>query len=447
MPILPLEPPKTLAPARAELAQLPEPGQLPAQLPAAAPWLLRERAFLLNWLVEVLAIAAGHISHLALPLIGTTLLHATPAQMGALVAFQSLPFALFSLFIGVWVDRSSKKRLLVLSFVVLFCSLAVVPLAWALGVLVMPLLYAVGFMVGGVMALFGVAHQVLVTHTVGRERLVDAYSIISTTESVIRLAAPALAGLLIEALGAPLAVTLEVVVLVIALLLFVGVREPQASLPQPGQAGKPVWPEIREGLRYVWRDPALRTLAFVCATWQIAFHGFLALQVLFATRELHMSPGQIGVAHIFGGAGALAAGLLVKRLNAWMGPGRVMAAGVALTALAWLGFAALPSAPGWNTLAMGAALLVFDVGAVGFFINYISMRQILTPDALLGRVTATLRCLAVAPAPLGAIGAGYLAQAVGLRPTFVVLSLIGAAVTVQLLRSRAVRVASAQALG
>jgi MFS family permease len=413
----------------------------------SVPPLLRDRAFALVWLVEVIAISAGHISYLALPIVGTTMLHASPAQMGLLVAFQALPFALLSLPAGVWVDRTSKVKLLVWTFVSLIFALAVLPVTYWTGTLSMPVLYAVGFAIGCVMTMFGTAHQVLVTHIVGRPRLVDAYRIISTSESLIRLAAPAVAGLLIEWMGAPRAVTIEVIALVFACALFAQIKEPASAKGQPAKAGGPgMLADIREGLRYCWRDPALRAMAIVAAVWQLLFHGFLAMQVLFATRILNMSAGQIGVVHIAGGIGALVAAVLVKRLNERHGAGPVMVAGLMLTTVVWLGFAVIPAPYPFNMAGMGLMLFFFDLGAIAFFINYISMRQIMTPDALLGRVTATMRWAAVSGAPVGALLTGLLAELVGLRWTFATLGVLGMTATICLALYKPFRDASTQAL-
>jgi MFS family permease len=411
----------------------------------ALPALLKERVFATLWLIEIVAMAAGHISHLALPIIGATVLHASPSQMGLLIACEALPFGLLSLPAGVWVDRMSKLKLLMGTFVFLMLTLAAVPIAWALDALTMPVLYVVGFCVGAAMTMFGVAHQVLITHVVGRPRLVDAYRIISTSESLIRLAAPGIAGVLIEWLGAPKAIAIEVMVLAFAIALFTQVKEPaSARIASTGKA--PMWQEIKAGLRYCWNDPALRAIALVAAAWQILFHGFLAMQVLFATRILGMSAGQIGIVAIAGGAGALMAAMLVKRLNARFGPGNVLAAGLTLTTLSWLGFSVLPTPYPYNMISMAAALFVFDVGAVAFFINYISMRQILTPDELLGRVTATMRFAAVALAPLGAYATGWVAELVGLRLTFALLGVLGLAVCIRLATYKPVQDASEYAL-
>jgi Na+/melibiose symporter-like transporter len=414
---------------------------------AIAP-LLRERAFALVWLVEVFAISASNISQLALPIIATTMLHATPSQMGLLIACETLPFAMFSLPTGVLVDRVAKVRLLIATFVLLIFSLAVLPAAFWLDLLSMPLVYLVGFAIGTVMTVFGTAHQVLVTHVVGRSRLVDAYRIISTSESMIRLVAPGIAGLLIESLGAPQAVTVEVMVLVFATVLFAQIKEPASSQEMLDDAGprRSAWHEMVEGLRYCWNDPAMRAMALVAAVWQILFHGFLAMQVLFATRTLGMSAGQIGIANIAGGVGAFAAAMAVKRLNKSIGPASVMVAGLMITTLAWLGFSVLPAGAPWNTVSMGLMLLVFDMGAIAFFINYISMRQIITPDHLLGRVTATMRFASVALAPIGAVATGHVAEWIGLRPTFALLGGIGLVATFALANYKPFRQASHDAL-
>ena len=414
------------------------------------PALLRERGFFQIWLTHLIEVCAFHISALALPLVGTVVLHASPSQMGLLVAAQAAPFALFSLPTGVWVDQFERTKLLRLSLIALALAIGSVPLAWSLDVLSLAVLYAAGFAIGSVNTLFGTAHQVLVTHTVGRARLVDAHRIMSTTDSIIRLGAPAVAGLLIEWLNAPRALMAEVLLLALAYAVFRRIAEPvsDASVVDLDNAAgqQSLWKSIREGLAYVWHDPPLRAIAITAACWQILFHGFQAMQVLFATRVLHMSPGQIGLAHILGGAGALSAGYLLKRINERLGPGRVLALGLGLTGVAWLLFAALPSQAPWNTLSMGLALFLFDFGCVCFFVNYISLRQIVTPNALLGRVTATMRFASVSLAPAGAVLTGVLAEFAGLRPTLAVLGALGLVVAVQLLRNRTVRDASGTAL-
>jgi predicted MFS family arabinose efflux permease len=152
------------------------------------------------------------------------------------------------------------------------------------------------------------------------------------------------------------------------------------------------------------------------------------------------------LAHIVGGVGALSAGYFLKRINANLGPGKVLPLGLALTGVAWCAFSVLPSHAPYNTASMGLAMFAFDFGCVCFFVNYISMRQIVTPNELLGRVTATMRFASVSLAPLGAVLTGWLAESAGLRPTLATLGVLGLLVAYALFANRTVRDASQQAL-
>jgi len=147
--------------------------------------------------------------------------------------------------------------------------------------------------------------------------------------------------------------------------------------------------------------------------------------ILFATRDLGLSPGAIGLAYACGGFGCVLAAGFAQRLSTRLGIGPVIVHGLILTALGWQAFG-LVSGPAWvATIALGVAMLVFDFGAVLYGINYLALRQAITPDRLLGRMTATMRFLTVAAAPLGSLAGGALATAIGLRPTLLTVGVLG----------------------
>ena len=167
----------------------------------------------------------------------------------------------------------------------------------------------------------------------------------------------------------------------------------------------------------------LRPLTLVSSSWFIVFQGWIALQALYATRELGMSAGQLGAAHMLGGVGALLSSLVAGRITRRLGTGVPILLGVGCSAVAWLLVAVLPNST--NALAtLGGALFVFDFGATLYWINYASLRQAVTPDGMLGRMTATMRFFTVAAAPLGAVAAGHAAEAFGLRATFATMGLL-----------------------
>jgi MFS family permease len=147
--------------------------------------------------------------------------------------------------------------------------------------------------------------------------------------------------------------------------------------------------------------------------------------ILFATRDLHLSAGAIGLTYMFGGLGCVIAAAFAERLTARFGVGPVIVYGLVLTALAWQGFG-LIAGPVWlATLLLGLAMLVLDFGGVLYGINYLSLRQAITPDRLLGRMTATMRFLTVSAAPVGALVGGALATWIGLRGTLLAVGVLG----------------------
>jgi hypothetical protein len=151
----------------------------------------------------------------------------------------------------------------------------------------------------------------------------------------------------------------------------------------------------------------------------------LAVLILFATRDLGLSAGAIGVVYACGGMGCLLAAASAERLSHRFGVGTAIVGGLVLTAVGWQAYG-LVSGPAWLTApALGLAMLVFDFGSVTWGINYLALRQAITPDRLLGRMTATMRFLTVAAAPLGSVAGGALATAIGLRATLLAIGALG----------------------
>jgi hypothetical protein len=377
---------------------------------------MRNPDFRRLWFSSILAHFGAQITLLALPICAVLMLHATPAQMGTLAAFESLPFLLFGLPSGVLLDRNRRLPVMMCSDLVVAIALATVPLAWWLGILDIPWLYAVGFVIGTGYVVGGSAEQVFLTFLVGRGGLVDAQSKSAATESAARVLGPGMAGVLVQVLGAPLAILCNVAGFVVSLL---NLRRIRAREPQPPPSHAHPLRDIQEGLVFVWRHPLLRTLAWVSAGWHLLFYGYTALHVLFATRVLGMTAGTMGMANMFGGLGILAASLLVKPLSRRFGTGGGILAGLCVSAL---GFALVPAIPvalfgsaGWTLAAYAMVVFWIDCGATLFFVPYSALRQRVTPDAVLGRMVATMRALTVAAAPLGALLAGALGEGFGVR--------------------------------
>jgi MFS family permease len=197
--------------------------------------------------------------------------------------------------------------------------------------------------------------------------------------------------------------------------------------------------EIAEGLKLVWGNRTLFALAWLSALWQFLHHMQIAVLILFATRELHLSAGAVGLTYVVGGLGCVIGAACAERLAARFGVGPLIVHGLILTALAWQAFG-LIGGPVWMaTILLGLAVLVFDFGGVLYGINYLALRQAITPDRLLGRMTATMRFLTVAMAPLGALFGGALATWIGLRGTLLTVGMLGLLLSVAAVRWSPVR--------
>jgi MFS family permease len=384
-------------------------------------WLSRD--FRRLWGSLTITSFGAQVTNLALPLTAALLLSATPMQMGILVALETLPFALVSLHAGVLLDRVRKLPVIVFTDVSRAVALAVIPVAAWMGVLSIDVLYVVGFFVGVQNVIGGAAHQVVIAQLAGRKRLVEANAKISLGETSSALVGPGLAGALIQLVTAPFAILIDAAAFLLSALLLRGVK-PRHDVPHRGPRAS-VTAEIVEGFRLVRRNETLVALAIIAGLWQLLHHMQVAVLVLFATRDLGLSAGAIGLAYMFGGLGCVLAAASAERLSNRFGVGNVILLGLMLTVAGWVAYG-LVGGPVWfATVALGLGMLIFDFGGVMWGINYLALRQAITPDRLLGRMTATMRFLTVAAAPVGSFAGGALATVIGLRGTLWTVAVLG----------------------
>jgi MFS family permease len=378
--------------------------------------MLRNPDFRRYWLSITLSSFGEQIGTLAIPLTAVLVLHATPAQMGTLIALQTLPFALFALPVGVWLDRRSKYPILLWAEFLFPIVLISIPLAYWLGLLSMHWLYAAAFAVGIGYVVGGSASQIFLAHLVGRAHLIDAQSKFATSDSIARLIGPGIAGILVQWLTAPIAILVNAAGFFLSWWYLLGIRIRDA---RPAPTNTHPLREMLDGIKFVKTHPILWAMAWSAALWQVLFNGYMALQVLFATRELGMTPGVLGAAQMLGGLGVFASSMLVKPLSRRFGSGSTIVIGVAGTALGWL---LLPTIPAnlfghslGSAIAYGLVIFVFDCSVMLYIMPYLALRLKLTPDAFLGRMVSTMRFITVASAPLGALAGGWIAEHFGVR--------------------------------
>ncbi len=372
--------------------------------------LLRDATYRRLWTSILISSFGGQVTLLALPLSAAVLLQASPTQMGTLTAAEIMPFALFSLPTGVWLDRVRKLPVYVVGELSISLTIATVPLAWWLGRLSMGWLYIAAFVIGAVNTTSGSAAQIVLTQIVPRERLVEAHAKNALASSTAEVTGPGAAGALIKITGAPLALLADAFLLLISSTILRGVR----VIETPGTVRSAFWPAMREGLGFVRGHRLLVTMAICVGTWQMCNQAATVVHILFATRRLGLSERAVGLSYVALGVGTVFASAFGHRVVKRFGPGPTMVLGFATTGFGWVVLACAPL----NRLGIAAyplMLLSYGVGAVFITINFLSLRQSVTPGPMLGRMTSTMRWLILLPAGPGALLGGWLGEHVGLR--------------------------------
>jgi MFS family permease len=380
------------------------------------------------WMSDTISVFGSQITLLALPLTAAVFLHASSSQMGMLVAMEMLPVGLFSLHAGAIVDRYRKLPVIRFAAFSRAGLLLTIPLCGYYGGLSMEVLYVVGFLMSSQAVFADLAYQAVVAKLVPRDELVDANAKFGLSESSADLIGPSIAGLLVQWLTAPLAIAIDALGFIVSgvMLSRIKVDEPD---PQRGAAGKSLWLEIREGLTAVWASAILRSLALLLAFWQFLHHMFIALFVLFCVKELGLSAGMIGLLFSMSGIGYFVGAFYLRSISLSVGLGASMLMGLFATTLGWALTSVAQGSEAQVIIWLSIASICQGLGAALFFLTYISLRQGITPETLLGRVVATTRFVSISATPLGALIGGVLGDFIGLRVTLVVVGIAGIALS------------------
>jgi hypothetical protein len=301
--------------------------------------------------------------------------------------------------------------------------LASVPLAAVAGWLGMPQLYAVSFGMGALTVLFRVAYGSFLPSVVSRSDLADGNAKLALAEAVARVGGPGLAGGLIQLLTAPLAILVDCASFLVSAVSLGAIRAREDVAPVSGQRG--VWPELRAGFGGVFSHVLLRPL-FVGTTLGNTADGLVfqsGLLVLFLTRELRLEPALLGAVFAGLGIGGLIGAVLAGPATRVLGLGATILTCLGLWSVGYGGLAVIPESP----LAPAfAALLLGAVGAInpiaGASIS--TIRQLVTPHQLLGRVTAVINVGGITALTAGSFAGGLIADTLGLRATLVLGGLL-----------------------
>jgi MFS family permease len=383
--------------------------------------LWRHADFLKLWSAETISQFGTQVSLLAIPFVAVVVLDATTFQVAALGVVDFLPFMIFTLPAGVWVDRMRRRPILIVGDFGRAVLLLSIPIAYVLDVLTLGQLYVVGFLVGICTVFFDVAYQSYLPSLVERAQIIEGNSKLEISRSAAQIAGPGFAGLLIQAITAPYAILVDAVSFLGSGLFFFRIRrheEPPVAASVNGEKTS-LWTELKEGLRFVLGNPNLRAQAGCTATSNFFSNVSFAIIIVFLVRELGLSAGVIGLTLSLGSVGSLIAAFTATRISGRFGIGpTTIAVGLfwgpatLLVAVAPVGNEAIPFLV-VSQLLLGFAIVVYNIVQVSY-------RQAICPPRLQGRMNSTMRFIVWGTIPLGGLVGGVLGSTIGLRETIVV---------------------------
>lgn len=377
--------------------------------------------------------SAEQISLAAVPLVAVLALGAGPGEIGALAMAQTLPFLLLSIPVGLLADRVSKRRLMVVAEAVRALAFVGLLLAAVLGQLSIPLLAVLGFLGAAGTVGFSVAAPALVPALVPQAALAAANGRLELARSAAFAAGPALAGALVARAGASPAFVLAAMLSVAALVLLRTL--PEAAATALARRRHP-WVELKEGGAWVWGSALLRPILLTAVAWNIAWFVLQAAYVPYAVHSLGLSAPDVGFTLATYGVGMVLGALAAPRVLRALPLGASVLLGPALSVVA---AALMVATLAWPSMALAAfSFFLFGVGPIIWTITSTTLRQTVTPAAMLGRVTAIFLAVNMGARPLGAALGGWVGASYGVQACLW-LALAGFAVQAAVIAASAVR--------
>lgn len=376
----------------------------------------RNRRFLWLWGAQGFSVLGAQFTFLALPVVAVTLLGAVEWQMGVLNAASTAAFLVVGLPAGAWVDRWLKRRVMIMADLVRAVALALIPVLWFAGALEIWHLYLVAAIMGVATVFFDVSYQSYIPILVAPEQVGQANSTLEATAQVSRIGGPGLAGAFLTVVSAPVLLIIDAVSYLVSASMLWRIRDPEAPADREQRQSLPK--EIAEGVRFVWTQPLIRSIAGTTATANFFATLAFTLLPLYVLRDLDLGPAGLGIIFSFGAAGGLLGALATPRLSRWVGEGTIITLSAILGASVFVLFPLASLVPASASLAVLMALeFVLSFAVLVYNITQVTLRQRLCPPRLLGRMNASIRFVVWGVMPIASLVSGALGGAIGIVPT------------------------------
>jgi MFS family permease len=389
------------------------------------PSLWRHADFMKVWAAATVSLFGTSISQVAIPVIAVLVLHASPFEFALIATIEFLPWLLFTLPAGVWVDRLPRRRILIASDVGRAVMLLTIPVATALNGLTIYQLYVIGFLNGVLTVFFDVADQSYLPTVIERNQLVEGNSKLQLSSSSAQLLGQPAGGAVVALLTAPFAVILDAISYIASAFLLLGIRrqEPRVEAGTMGEKRPGMRAEIAEGLRYIFGNPMLSKIAGATGSSNLFSNISFAVIPLYLLQEVGLSVPAYGALGGFYGGGVLLGALVADRIPRAIGVGRTILWSIALGGPAGL---LVPLAPRDLVFPfVAASFFINGISNVVYNVNQVSLRQAITPERMLGRLNGTMRFLVWGTMPIGSVIGGVLAQFLGVHTGILIGAILG----------------------
>ena len=365
------------------------------------------RDFWKFWTAQTVSNLGSSFTQFAFPLL-VYRLTGDPVSLGVATAATFLPYLLFGLLLGAWMDRVDRKRAMIALEWINAAVILSVPLVAEFGHLTVWWIYVVTFIQSTIFIAFSAGEFAAIPSLVGTDDLVTANGRIQASYSAAQVAGPLLAGALIFWLPLTWVLAVDSASFVFSALLLATIRT-RFNVDHEAKEPTTILHDMREGLRYVLSHPVLRNISFMMALINFVGASTYAQLVLFADRRLDTRAGwKIALLFAAGSAGVVVTGLLAGRLRR-----RFSFTALAMTSLMLMGLLTIVFAGmRWYWIALPIWAAQSGLGIL-FNINTGSLRQAIVPNQMLSRVLSIAGVLAWSAIPAGALVGGWVVKATG----------------------------------
>jgi MFS family permease len=382
----------------------------------SAPSVYRFAGFRWLWAGQGISQFGSQITGLAIPVLAVTILHAAAWELGILNAAETAAFLLVGLPAGAWVDRWLKRRVMIAADLVRAVMIAAIPVLWFTGLLAMWQVYVIATVVGVATVFFDVSYQSYIPILVKSRQVGPANSALEATSQVSQIGGPAIAGVLLTFLKAPVLLLADAATFLFSAFALWRIRDHE--MPASKENRQPLVREIAEGMRFVWHQKLIRSITGTTAASNLFSTLVYTLLPLYVLKTLDLGSAGLGIMFTFGAVGGLLGALATPWLARKIGGGNLIVASAFLGGVAT---ALIPLAAGLTgfaalVLLIGSQFLT-SIAVLVYNISQVTMRQQLCPPRLLGRMNASIRFVVWGVMPIAALLAGLLGSTIGVVPT------------------------------